>query len=130
MSTTRRAFLIATGACGMLWPMLDVAVSTHPPEMRTLVIDRNLPESRAWVRHAQMQLNGARIEPLFGDAGWLWFERLSCDALRPLHGIGGLTRFADAFVLTQLGAGIGMCATRRMLDEDAVLWTMTRRPMV
>lgn len=130
MSTTRRAFLIATGAGGLLWPMLDVAVGTHAPELRTLVIDRNLLESRASLRHAQLQLNGARIEPLFGDAGWLWFERLSGDALRPSHTIGGLTRFADAFVLTQLGAGIGMCATRRMLGEDAVLWTMAHRPMM
>ena len=110
--------------------MLDVAVSTRPAEIRTLVIDRNLLESRAFVRHAQMQTNGAHIEPLFGDAGWLWFERLSCDALRSSYAISGLTRFADAFVLTQLGAGIGMCATRRMLDEDAVLWTMAHRPVV
>ena len=117
MSTTRRAFLIATGATGLLRAAFGDAAQSST---RTWVIDRELPQSRVVVRHAA--LTGARIASLTGDAGWLWIERLSSS-----QAISGLTRFADAFVLMQLGAEIGMRATRhRGWEEGAVLWTLER----
>ena len=115
MSMTRRAFLIATGASGLVRPAFGgLATSTA-----TWVIDEALSQSVELIRRVRM--SGAQIASLSGDAGWLWFERLS-SAPR----IGGLTRCADAFVLTQLGAGIGMRATQRTLDGHAVLWTLER----
>ncbi|KXV04024.1 hypothetical protein CR51_15040 [Caballeronia megalochromosomata] len=122
MSTTRRAFLIATGASGLLWTSFGLAAQAST---RTWIVDEALPQSRVLVRQARM--TGARLASLSGDAGWLWFERLSEEAMSTSHAIGGLTRFADAFVLAQLGAGIGMRATHhRAFDDGAVLWTLER----
>lgn len=115
MSMTRRAFLIATGASGFV----RLAFGGTAKATATWVIDEELPQSGELILRAR--LSGAHIASLSGDAGWLWFERLS-SAQR----IGGLTRCADAFVLTQLGAGIGMRATQRKLDGHAVLWTLER----
>jgi hypothetical protein len=119
MSTSRRAFLIATCASGLVCTGFGGAAAPT----RTWVIDEELPQSGVLIRRAR--LSGSRIASLPGDAGWLWFERLSLEAMSS-RGVGGLTRCADAFVLTQLAAGIGMRATRRMLDEHAVLWTLER----
>ncbi|MFM0324667.1 hypothetical protein [Caballeronia glebae] len=117
MNTTRRAFLIAAGVAGMPWRSLGVAM---PVSTRIWVVDEDLPQSRVLVRRAR--LTGAGIASLSGDAGWLWIERLSS-----LHAIGGITRFADAFVLSQLGADIGMRATHhRAFENGAVLWTLER----
>jgi hypothetical protein len=115
MNLTRRAFLIASGSM-LFWPNAASSAST-----RTWVIDSDLPQSRVFLQ--RLHATGARIASLSGDAGWLWIERLSNEAA-----IGGLTRFSDAFVLAQLGADIGMRATRhRAWNERAVLWTLARR---
>ncbi|BAO88491.1 hypothetical protein [Caballeronia cordobensis] len=115
MNVTRRAFLLATGS---IWIPCVAAVET--PSARTWVIDEDLPQSRVLVR--RMNEHGARVVSLSGDAGWLWFERLSNEAA-----IGGLTRFSDAFVLAQLGAGNGMRALHhREWKEGALLWTFER----
>ncbi|SAK61896.1 hypothetical protein AWB76_03136 [Caballeronia temeraria] len=115
MTTTRRTFLIATGS--LPWMPFGGAMR---PSTRTWVVDEGLPQSRVLVRRAH--LTGARIASLSGDAGWLWIERLSSS-----QAIGGITRFADAFVLSQLGADNGMRATRhRAFDNGAVLWTIER----
>jgi hypothetical protein len=120
MSTTRRAFLISAGASGLPWISVGVAARAST---RIWVIDEALPQSRVMLRRAR--LTSARVESLSGDAGWLWIERLSKEAMSSSHAIGGLTRFADAFVLSQLGAGIGMRATHhRAFVDDAVLWTL------
>ncbi|SPB12848.1 hypothetical protein NOV72_00152 [Caballeronia novacaledonica] len=115
MNATRRAFLIAAGASGLPWISLAGASQAST---RIWVIDDGLPQSRVLVRSIK-----GRVESLSGDAGWLWIERLS-KATMP---IGGLTRFADAFVLSQLGADIGMRATHhRAFADGAVLWTLER----
>lgn len=125
MSTTRRAFLIATGASAFVSISFGGAMETSA---RTWVIDEDLPQSLVFVRRARM--TGARIASLSGDAGWLWIERLSQEAMTSSRAIGGLTRFADAFVLTRLAASAGMRATRHRAwdvsesEEGAVLWTV------
>ncbi|SAL82098.1 hypothetical protein AWB74_06155 [Caballeronia arvi] len=115
MNMTRRTFLIASG---LTWiPPGGVRASA-----RTWVIDEDLPQSRVIV--SRLSVTGARIASLSGDAGWLWIERLSSEALSS-HVIGGLTRFSDAFVLAQLGAGIGMRALHhREWKAGALLWTL------
>jgi hypothetical protein len=115
MSMTRRTFLLATGVSMLPWTASGGMAAPNA----TWVIDEALPQSPALIRRAR--LTGARIASLSGDAGWLWFERLSS-----LQAIGGLTRCADAFVLTQLGTETGMRATRRTLDGHALLWTLER----
>lgn len=113
--TTRRAFLIAMGVV----PWMPFGGATRP-SARTWVVDVDLPQSGIIVRRAR--LTGAQIASLSGDAGWLWIERLSSS-----HAIGGITRYADAFVLSQLGAGVGMRATHhRTFGDGAVLWTLER----
>ena len=118
MSMTRRAFLIATGVSGIAWSASGGAA----PLPRTWVIDENLTQSRVLIR--RVQSTGARIAFLSGDAGWLWFGRLSSEAMASAQGFSGLTRSADAFVLTQLGAEIGLRATQRTLGDGAVFWTL------
>ncbi|WP_250515360.1 hypothetical protein [Caballeronia sp. INDeC2] len=122
MNPARRAFLIAAGASGLPWISFG---REKTAAARIWVVDEDLPHSRLIVRRAR--LTSGRVESLAGDAGWLWIERLSKDAMSSPHAIGGLTRFADAFVLSQLGAGIGMRATHhRAFDDGAVLWTLER----
>ncbi|SAL65987.1 hypothetical protein AWB71_03902 [Caballeronia peredens] len=120
MNLSRRAFLIATGASGLSWPAFGAAFQTP----RTWVIDEDLPQSRVLI--SRVSLTNARVVSLSGDAGWLWFERLSFEAASASRGLSGVTRGADAFVLTQLGAGIGLRATQRRLDAHTVLWTLER----
>ncbi|BAN25658.1 hypothetical protein [Caballeronia insecticola] len=120
MNLSRRAFLIATGAAGLSRPAFGKAALPQ----RTWVIDENLPQSRVLIARARFA--DARIVSLSGDAGWLWFERLSFEAISMSQGLSGLTCSADAFVLTQLAAGIGMRATQHRLDAYAVLWTLER----
>ncbi|SAK64346.1 hypothetical protein AWB79_03106 [Caballeronia hypogeia] len=117
MTTTRRAFLIATGASGLLLSAFAGATTLRAGSPRIWVIDEDLPGSAALVQRALV--HGARIEPLCGDAGWLWFERLS-----RARAIAGVTRGADAFVLTQLGAQNGMRVTQRMWLGGAVRWML------
>ncbi|WP_321801764.1 hypothetical protein [Caballeronia sp. J97] len=117
MSTTRRAFLIATGVSGLPWIPFGC---TMRASTRVWVVDEALPQSGVVVHRARM--TGARVASLSGDAGGLWIERLSSSP-----SIAGITRFADAFVLSQLGAETGMRATRhRAFANGAVLWTLER----
>ncbi|BCQ25686.1 hypothetical protein NK8_38640 [Caballeronia sp. NK8] len=116
MSTTRREFLIAMGAAG--WPSRSSGIVMRA-STRIWVVDQDLRQSGAVLRRA------TRIAALSGDAGWLWFERLSKEAVARSDGIGGITRFADAFVFAQLGAEIGMRAQHhRAWDDGALLWTL------
>jgi hypothetical protein len=116
MSTTRREFLIAMGAAGWPWNASGVVMRAST---RIWVVDRDLPQSRLVLRR------DARFAALSGDAGWLWIERLSKEAVARSDGIGGITRFADAFVFAQLGAEIGMRAQHhRAWDDGALLWTL------
>ena len=122
MTTTRRAFLVAAGTSGLPWIAFGGATRTSA---RIWVVDEALPQSRVLVRRAR--LTNGRVQSLSGDAGWLWIERLSEEAISSPHPIGGLTRFADAFVLSRLSAGIGMRTTHhRAFDDGAVLWTLER----
>ncbi|SAK88144.1 hypothetical protein AWB77_04753 [Caballeronia fortuita] len=115
MTTTRRAFLIATASLPWMPFGGAMGASAH-----AWIVDADLPQSRVIVRHARSA--GARITALSGDAGWLWIERLS-----PEPAIAGITRFADAFVLSQLGAEIGLrAAHHRSFDNGAVLWSLKR----
>lgn len=116
MSATRREFLIAMGAAGLPWKASGDVV---PTSTRIWVVDQDLPQSAAVLRRH------VRIAALSGDAGWLWIERLSKEAAARPDGIGGITRFADAFVLTQFGSEIGMRARHhRAWDDGALLWTL------
>jgi hypothetical protein len=113
MTLSRRAFLLLTGA---MWT--PPGSSGARAATRTWVIDEDLPQSRVFVH--RLNATGARIASLSGDAGWLWIESLSMETE-----IGGLTRFADAFVLAQFGADIGLHAKHhRAWKEGAVLWTL------
>ncbi len=62
-----------------------------------------------------------RITRLNGDAVWLWHDHLQHEAL-----IHGVTRPADAFVLTRLASDIGMRVTQRPIDTEAVIWSVER----
>ena len=121
MSMTRRAFLIATGVSCVAWSAFGGAA----PLPRTWVIDESLAQSRTLIR--RVRWTGARIASLSGDAGWLWFERLSSEAMSSAQGFSGLTRSAEAFVLAQLGAEIGLRATQCTLGNGAVFWMLDHR---
>jgi hypothetical protein len=114
MKLSRRAFLIAAGASCAFGFDLRAARS------RLFVIDTELSD--------RLRLDPrTRVTPLTGDAGWLWHEHLIHEAA---HGLSGLTRPADAFILTRLAADLGLPATQRMIDADAVVWTLEARRIV
>jgi hypothetical protein len=117
MRLSRRTFLIA--ACG--WPLSFVEVLPSRDSRDCLfVLDETLGDRMSLPRDA-------RIAPLTGDAGWLWHERLRHEAARSSLAIGGLTRPADAFVLTRFAADLGMRAVQRTLDRNAVAWKLQHR---
>jgi hypothetical protein len=119
LNPARRAFLVAAALAGFAWR--GVGETTQPTQrtQRTWVIDNELPQGGMLLRRAPFR--HAQVAVLEGDAGWLWFGRLAS-----LDRIAGVTRAADAFVLTQLGASAGMRATQRRLDGHAMLWTLER----
>jgi hypothetical protein len=106
---SRRAFLLMSISC-----VVAFDVRARPHASRILVIDEAL---RA---RCLINLQG-RITPLIGDAVWLWQDHLQRESL-----IHGLTRPADAFVLTRLASDNGMHVTHQPIDAEAVLWSIER----
>jgi hypothetical protein len=116
MNPSRRAFMIAAGASFALpadWRFLS-------NRSRIFVIDPALRAPMTFDPHA-------RITLLEGDAGWLWHAHLCADVAHAGQAITGLTRPADAFVLTRLASGIGMQTVQHTLDAHAMLWTLMHR---
>ncbi|KND60804.1 hypothetical protein BVER_01021c [Candidatus Burkholderia verschuerenii] len=112
---SRRTFLLAAGVSWMLpgLPFASAAAS------KIVVLDA------AFREHAALLAN-TRITLLDGDAGWLWHEHLIHEAMQPMPSIIGLTRYADAFVLTQFAAQLGLRTTQRTLDAQRVTWRIDR----
>jgi hypothetical protein len=126
MTLTRRAFLLASCATGVscvadVTGMASMAsFGPRAPRSRLLVIDMELSN------HVPLD-SRARVTPLTGDVGWLWHEHLRHQAAL---GIGGITRPADAFVFARFAADLGLLASRRIIDDRAVAWTLAARRIV
>jgi hypothetical protein len=113
MQRSRRTFLLAAGVSWML-PGLPLA---NESAARIIVLDKAFAQYAPW--HAN-----ARISLLDGDAGWLWHDHLMHEAIKPAQSIIGLTRYADAFVLTQLATHAGFVTTQNTFDRQAVAWSI------
>jgi hypothetical protein len=83
----------------------------------TIVFDEQLPDSRAFATRARML--GARIVPMRSDVGALWFETLMPAIEASAGAIAGLTRHADAFLLTRFAMAAGMRLGQRVVRERA-----------
>jgi hypothetical protein len=117
---------VAAASAWALWPE-RACVSTATNEGRTrhpsltIVFDEHLPDSRAFALRARAFR--ARIVPLSSetkrDIGALWFETLLPEAVSADSAIAGLTRHADAFVLTRFALAAGMRLTQRTIEGRA-----------
>jgi hypothetical protein len=122
MKTSRRDFLaVASVAAASAWalrPEREMAPSgaSARGHALTIVFDEQLPDSRAFAMRARVL--GARIVPMRHDIGALWFETLM-PALGSTGAIAGLTRHADAFLLTRLAIGAGMRLDQRAVEGRA-----------
>jgi hypothetical protein len=123
MKTSRRDFLavasVAAASAWALWPEREMAPSGSAStrgHALTIVFDEQLPDSRAFAMRAHVL--GARIVPMRHDIGALWFETLM-PALGSTGAIAGLTRHADAFLLTRLAIGAGMRLDQRAVEGRA-----------
>jgi hypothetical protein len=136
MKTGRRDFLaaasLAAASARVLWPVRAMAQSGEPAARAnslTIVFDERLADSRAFAFRSRTM--GARVVPLRDDIGVLWFQRLMPLAASPCNTIAGLTRHADAFLLTCFAQSSGMRATQRTAGAHAradtlVMWRLDR----
>jgi hypothetical protein len=136
MKTARRDFLaaasLAAASARVLWPARAMAQSGEPAARANsliIVFDERLADSRAFAFRSRTM--GARVVPLRDDIGVLWFQRLMPLAALPGNTIAGLTRHADAFLLTCFAQSSGMRATQRTAAAYAgadtlVMWRLDR----
>jgi hypothetical protein len=95
----------------------------------TIIFDEDLADSRTFAFRSRTM--GARIVPLGNDIGALWFESLMPLASSPGNTIAGLTKHADAFLLTRFAQCAGMWVTQGTTDAHAgpdtlVMWRLDR----
>jgi hypothetical protein len=153
MKTSRRDFLavasagpVAVASAWALRPgrsMASAGEAFARAYPLTVVFDEQLPDSRAFAMRARVL--GARIVPMRSDTGSetgsetgsdigaLWFETLMPAMASTDGAIAGLTRYADAFLLTRFAMGAGMRLDLRASDErggaDAlVAWRIGAKP--
>jgi len=136
MKPGRREFIAAASlaaACGrMSLPARATVQSATLSNERgalahalTIIFDEDLADSRAFAFRSRTM--GARIVPLGNDIGALWFQSLMPLASSLGTTITGLTRHADAFLLTRFAQGTGMRVTQRTASAHAgpdtlVMW--------
>jgi hypothetical protein len=124
MRTSRRDFLavasVATASAWALRPeraMAPAGEAVAQGHSLTVVFDEQLPDSRAFAMRARVL--GARIVPMRSDIGALWFEMLMPEVRSTGGAIAGLTRHADAFLLTRFAMGAGMRLGQRAVEGRA-----------
>jgi len=141
MKTGRREFIGAVSlvaACGgMSWPARARVRSTPlyneyderaaRGDSLIIVFDERVADSCAFAFRSRAR--GARIVPLGNDIGMLWFQHLMPLASSPGNVIAGLTRHADAFLLTHFAQGTGLRTTQRTAEAHAgpdtlVMWRL------
>jgi hypothetical protein len=124
MRTSRRDFLavasVATASAWALWPgraMAPAGEALAQGHSLTVVVDERLPDSRAFAMRARVL--GARIVPMRSDIGALWFETLMPTVGSTGGAIAGLTRHADAFLLTRFATSAGMRLAQQAVEGRA-----------
>ncbi|QIE27876.1 hypothetical protein SBC1_59870 (plasmid) [Caballeronia sp. SBC1] len=141
MKTGRREFIGAASlvaACGgMPWPAQASVRSTtlHNEydeqavrgDSLIIIFDERVADSRAFAFRSRTR--GVRTVPLGNDIGTLWFQHLMPLASSPGNVIAGLTRHADAFLLTRFAQGIGLRIAQHSAEAHAgpdtlVMWRL------
>jgi hypothetical protein len=138
MKPGRREFMAAASlaaACGRMSLPAQATVQSAllsnergaSPHALTILFDEDLADSRTFAFRSRAM--GARIVPLGEDIGALWFQSLMPLASSPGTTIAGLTRHADAFLLTRFAQGAGMRTTQRTAGAHAgpdtlVMWKL------
>lgn len=140
MKTGRREFIgaaslvAACGEChGPRRQVCDQRPYTTSTTSKQCVATRSSSSSmNAWPTAAlcfQIAHAGVRTVPLGNDIGTLWFQHLMPLASSPGNVIAGLTRHADAFLLTRFAQGIGLRIAQHSAEAHAgpdtlVMWRL------
>lgn len=141
MRTGRREFIRAaslSAACGGMLCRAQASVRSttlyneydeHAARGDSLIIifDERVADSRAFAFRSRTK--GARTVPMGNDIGMLWFQHLMPLASSPGNVIAGLTRHADAFLLTRFAQGAGLRITQHTAEPHAgpvtlVMWRL------
>ena len=122
MSRTRRDFLVvASLAVVGVQTLRPVKACELAAPRLTVLFDEHLADSRAFALRACM--TGAPRVALSGDIGEMWFELLKPASGAAQTAFAGLTRHADAFVLSRLAQGAGMQMTQRTAGP-LIMWRL------
>jgi len=144
MRTGRREFIRAaslSAACGGMLCRAQASVRSttlyneynqydeHAARGDSLIIvfDERVADSRAFAFRSRTM--GARTVPLGNDIGMLWFQHLMPLASSPGNVIAGLTKHADAFLLTRFAQSTGLRITQQTAEPHAgpvtlVIWRL------
>ena len=139
MKTGRREFIgaasLAAACAPMSWPAQAIVRSTTLLDERVtcdhalvIVFDERVADSRAFAFRSRTR--GAHLVPMGHDIGVLWFQHLMPLVSLSGNTVAGLTRYADAFLLTRFAQGIGLRIAQRTAEAHAgpntlVMWRLT-----